>query len=689
YIRKDDLERSLSTLQSCEVRYEHIALKTMDGESVVKTYTSSMHSLKKCRKLLNEQLVRTYEADIRLERQFLMHHGHGLLVAIDGDAQSGREVDHIYINPFLKNTTQPPPKLTRLYINFDQLNQIFSCYSTEHQTQTLLCKEFSSRAQWLDAITLLLKEVDPDIILAEHIDKQLEILKSIYEQENIPFSLGRYIETNVNTRNMKKVHGRVCLDIYAFLSHVAGMENPTLSKYVDRFEILLPGEACKLKVWHEVIEASGIFELSYSRSMLTGMPLDNVWGSVAPFEQLYITELHQRQHVAPTYGVDKSQEQGAPGGLVMIPESGLYEHVFVLDFKSLYPSLIRTFNIDPLSYAAPNKSKRPIIAPNEASFARKRGILPEMLETFFAERQEAKDREDYQASYMYKIIMNSFYGVLGGTSRFADRELAGAITSFGHHFMKWTRQYFEEQGYQVLYGDTDSMFVKSGLEGEQDLHALYRLGEEINRKTNDAIQCYISKTYGVESYLELEFEKYYRYMVLPPARGEQDIGRAKGYAGYRFNLDGSKKLDLIGLEAIRKDWTDLAGQLQKDLLMMIFEEASAADIEQFIFQIVRDLKSGKRDKDLVYRKRLRKPVEAYTKTIPPHVKAAKLMKNPQGTIAYVVTKAGPQPVENITANFDYEHYIQKQILPIIQTLAIIYPFDPLTAITGQPDLFQI
>ena len=178
-------------------------------------------------------------------------------------------------------------------------------------------------------------------------------------------------------------------------------------------------------------------------------------------------------------------------------------------------------------------------------------------------------------------------------------------------------------------------------------------------------------------------------MVLPPARGEQDIGRAKGYAGYRLNLDGSKKLDLIGLEAIRKDWTDLAGQLQKDLLMMIFEEASAADIEQFIFQIVRDLKSGKRDKDLVYRKRLRKPVEAYTKTIPPHVKAAKLMKNPQGTIAYVVTKAGPQPVENITANFDYEHYIQKQILPIIQTLAIIYPFDPLTAITGQPDLFQI
>ena len=87
------------------------------------------------------------------------------------------------------------------------------------------------------------------------------------------------------------------------------------------------------------------------RSRLTGLPLERAWGSVAAFDFMYISALRQRGLVAPTTGVDRREGKGAPGGLVIEPQVGLYRHLFVFDFKSLYPSIMRTFNIDPVSYA--------------------------------------------------------------------------------------------------------------------------------------------------------------------------------------------------------------------------------------------------------------------------------------------------------------------------------------------------
>ena len=100
------------------------------------------------------------------------------------------------------------------------------------------------------------------------------------------------------------------------------------------------------------------------------------------------SELHKRGMVAPTNGVDRVKLGGAPGGLVMTSKAGLYRNVFVFDFKSLYPSIIRTFNIDPLSYIQADADS--ITAPNGARFAREAGILPNILEDFFENRDRAK-----------------------------------------------------------------------------------------------------------------------------------------------------------------------------------------------------------------------------------------------------------------------------------------------------------
>ena len=99
------------------------------------------------------------------------------------------------------------------------------------------------------------------------------------------------------------------------------------------------------------------------------------------------------------------------------------------------------------------------------------------------------------------------------------------------------------------------------------------------------------------------------------------------------------------------------------------------------------MRDGKKDSDLVYRKSLRKGVDSYTKSSPPHVKAARLLPKPRGVISYVVTHQGPQPVGYVTAPIDYEHYIDKQIKPIAGIVAQVCRIDVATATSREPDLF--
>jgi len=151
----------------------------------------------------------------------------------------------------------------------------------------------------------------------------------------------------------------------------------------------------------------------------------------------------------------------SPGGGIITSRAGIYDAVLAFDYKSLYPSIMRTFNIDPLSRIPRDtpEDTAHIQAPNGARFRREPGILPEILAGFFASRAEARRQGNERTSYAYKIVMNSFYGVLGtGGCRFASPDLAGAITTLGQHFLFWTKDLVDAQGFEVIYGDTDSIF---------------------------------------------------------------------------------------------------------------------------------------------------------------------------------------------------------------------------------------
>lgn len=427
-----------------------------------------------------------------------------------------------------------------------------------------------------------------------------------------------------------------------------------------------------------ILEKLQLVELAVRRSLLTGMPLDRVGASIASFDFLYLHELRRRGCVAPAVGGEaEASGAGAPeetvtGGAVLEPIPGLYENVLAFDFKSLYPSLIRTFNLDPLGLVTgppPEDGSDLIRAPNGALFRREPGILPQLLERLFPQREEAKRRGDGIGAHAIKILMNSFYGVLATPAcRFYSLPVANAITRFGQWVLHWARDRVEGLGHRVLYGDTDSLFVASGLSGPGAGDEALRLGAALRDRINAELRREIRAGFGVESQLELEFETLFLKFFLPSVR--HGVGGArKRYAGLlRPEADGGDgKTVFVGMEVVRRDWTEVSKIFQRGLFQRLFHGVGPEEVLAYARDFVRDLKEGRHDEHLVYRKALRKGLDEYTATTPPHVKAARLVEGPvDGLVEYVMTVSGPQPASARTAPVDHTHYVEKQLRPIAE-----------------------
>ena len=404
------------------------------------------------------------------------------------------------------------------------------------------------------------------------------------------------------------------------------------------------------------------------------MPPDRAGASIAAFDFLYLSRLRERGVVAPTVGSARGQDaageqQSQHGGHVLPSQPGLHDDVMVFDFRSLYPSIIRTFQIDPLGLIrgpAPDGEEDEVIrAPNGACFHRRRGILTELLDELFASRAQAREAGNTVAGNAIKLLMNSFYGVLGTPScRFHDHRLANAITGFGKHFLLWAKEWMEERGLGVLYGDTDSLFVAAD---EDDARAQ---GERLAEELTGDLARYIADTWRVRSALLLQFETLFERLFLPPLRsGER--GATKRYVG----LSGGR-VQFTGMEVVRSDWTELAHEVQRELYSRLF---AGAPVEDYLREVIGEVSAGKRDRQLVYRKSLRKEADEY-RALPPHVVAARKRGAPaagelRGVIEYVITVEGPEPAGRQDNLLNYEHYIERQIRPVAEPVLRILQRD--------------
>jgi DNA polymerase-2 len=416
----------------------------------------------------------------------------------------------------------------------------------------------------------------------------------------------------------------------------------------------------------EIFAATALLDFAVARSAMTGLNLDRMGGSVASFDNLYLPRLHRAGFVAPNASTEHTP---SPGGFVLDSEPGIYDHVLVLDFKSLYPSIIRTFFIDPLGLAlgVSGEFAEQETVPGflNGRFAREGHILPALIQQLWRQRDAAKASGDAPLSQAIKIIMNSFYGVLGTPGcRFFDARLATSITRRGHEILCRTRDTIEAAGHRVIYGDTDSVFVwiQDGRSSEQAAAAGRQLERDLNRWWREVIRA----EFGLESALELQFETHFKRFLMPTVRGS-DKGSKKRYAGVVAGKHGDE-LVFKGLESVRTDWTRLAREFQEELYRRIFQQEPYPD---YVKDTTAAVLAGAKDAQLVYRKRLRRRLEDYERNVPPHVQAARLcaerglpVPGRGDWVEYVITTSGAEPAAKPLAPLDYQHYVDRQLAPV-------------------------
>jgi len=689
-------------------------LRSLDRRPLARVEIDTPQQAPPLRDRLQARGIECFEADVRFAYRYLIDRGIRGSLEIEGTEHPGNGVDVVFENPSV-GPAEWLPDLSVLSLDIETDPRARTLYSIGLSgcgaDEVLIYRPdgdapanataYRSERELLQAFVCRVRELDPDILTGWNVvGFDLAVLARIAGGCGVRLTLGRGTEPlRVRDSGMGRggsqalLPGRVVLDgidllrgafikmesyalnavAHTVLGHgktISGSDraNEITRRWKDDPQALADYNLVDAQLVLEILERLRLLPLTVERSLLTGMPPDRVAASVASFDFLYLSELSRRGRVAPLVGArDELEEQS--GGHVLTPTTGLHHNVLLFDFQSLYPSVVRTFNIDPLAMIEAAWDDDPIEAPNGATFAREAGILPGLLDELTPRRAAAKQAGDDVKSQAIKILMNSFYGVLGTSAcRFAFPGLANAITGFGREILLWSKARFEALGFDVLYGDTDSLFVASGATDPAEAKSR---ADRLARQLNDELAAHVREGWGVESRLVLEFERLYLRLVLPAGKYGRGGGARKRYAGL-VQTETGEEVVLTGLEAVRSDWTGLARQAQRDLFERLFHDR---DVTAYLRGLVADLRCGKFDEDLVYRKALRRKLDSYTSTTPPHVAAARKLTGPTPRVVrYYITVNGPEPAAQRRSAIDYEHYVQKQVRgvaePVLRILGL-------------------
>jgi DNA polymerase-2 len=708
YIRAADVERARALAR---IEPRTVQRRTFDGAPVALIAMETPGDVPALRDRLQRAGIDTFEADVRFAVRFLIERGIKGGCEIEGEAVPGAHLTSVFENPLIRPAhVDVEPRILSFDIETDPQGQrllAISIYGSD--VDEVLIVDGSDRPMPERAVRCLderaalqgfcdrVLELDPDVLTGWNtIDFDFAVLERVAARTRHPLNLGR----DAGAIRLRKpegyfgsgqatIPGRVVLDGIDLLrgafvrmedysldavarrvlgegKAVKGDARDRMREILDNYRHDLPAFALyartDARLAYEIVRKLDLVRLAFARSQLAGMTPDRVAASIASFDFVYLSELEKRGIVAPTVrSSDSAVHAAQQGGHVLESASGLHRNVGVFDFKSLYPSLIRTFNIDPLSYVPDPAAEQDLIRTPGGSFRREPAILPGLLDDLFPRREAAQKAGDRVAANAIKILMNSFYGVLGTPAcRFYNPALANSITAMGREVLLWAKQWFEDRGFRVLYGDTDSLFVASAAADED---AAEREGVELAATLNVDLGRYIEERWRVTSRLSLKFEKLYLRLLLPRARNSER-GASKRYAGLRKGRAGENSVELVGMEAVRSDWTALAKQVQRDLYQRLFTDQP---VDAYLVEVVRRVRSGALDEALVYRKNLRKRTQEYTTTTPPHVAAARKSTQPAGrSVSYVMTTAGPEPIDSIQHPLDLEHYVAKQIKPVAE-----------------------
>ena len=525
-----------------------------------------------------------------------------------------------------------------------------------------------------------ISKLDPDVVITFHGNRMFyPYIANRFKRVGLTIDLGRFPqEIHQSILGHFSIGGRINIDLYEYVDDIPFFQRKTLEELAEYLRIDGPNRTIDMllysRYWRDdrdelldyvswrVKAMYAAFKALegdiYTLSNVTGIPPDYVLTSSSgrQIEFYIMSEAVKKGLVIP-----RSSERfvrSYPGGLVIKPVVGLHRDVCVIDFKSMYPSLMIKYNISPETVVS---------SPVDEGFFFEEvglgvridvdGLFPDILRTLLRLRNEARDRLSSlpksspefslldARQRIYKILANTVYGYMGwAQARWYSYEGASLVTYLGRRTISQAIEYASELGLEVIYGDTDSLFVK------YDEAKVGRLLDRIYSEMG----------------LEAKIDKIYRSILFTEAK--------KRYAGYTYDA----AIDIVGLEYTRRDWCDYARELQYEVIKAVLIDGD----KKKAIDIFRDYVSRIRKGDvplekLVIWEQITRNLRDY-KANAPHIEVARELERRGWRIrrgmfiGYIVLKGGgpiyKRSVYYVEADpdkVDVNYYVYHQLLPVV------------------------
>jgi DNA polymerase I len=563
---------------------------------------------------------------------------------------------------------------------------IVSAATNNGETIQFLADENRSDKQLLESFISYIQKFDPDIIVGYGVNRQdWQYLKDRCKKIGLRLTVDRAkTEPHTSVYGHVSLTGRANIDLLDFADEFPEVKVKTLENLADYLGIMKIDERTIIDdvdfadYWddskkREILKkfsadnthcimgiAESILDFAMQLSNLVGLPIDHIGTAAVGFRVEWFLMKHA-QKIGEL--IPKRIEQPYrpyAGAIVLSPEPGLHENIAVLDFASMYPNIMIAYNLSPDTYIAPKEPVPPCgvyEAPEVKHKFRREpsGFYKEVLSYLIGVRGEIRSKMksvspksvEYRVldarQKAVKVITNASYGYAGWIgARWYIKPVAEAATAWGRHTILTTIDIAKKLGLKVIYGDTDSIFIKN----EPD--KVEKFSKEIEEKLG----------------LEIKPDKVYTRIFFTEAK--------KRYAG--LLPDG--RLDIVGLEVIRGDWAVVAKKVQEKVLEIVLKEQSPKKAAKFVQQFIYELRQKRvQYRDLIIWKTLTKPIEEYAVKAS-HVEVAKMLAEKGwglmvgDKVGYVVVAGSGRLYERVKPymfasydEVDLEYYVTKQVVP--------------------------
>jgi len=580
---------------------------------------------------------------------------------------------------------------------------IISLATNSSEYKQFTADEYDEK-EMLHAFSKYILEYDPDIIVGYNSNKLVwPYIVSRAKKLETSISISRELSPpQTSVYGHISIAGRANIDMFDYAEELYEVKIKTLqnvAEYLgidgDRKYLLKPpwlyqywenSEKKNMLKKHSVSSAKIILEIAkralpfaIQLSNVTGIPLDQVLAAAVGFrvEWYLIRQAFLENELIPNR-VDRPYTPYR-GALVLKPIKGLHENIAVIDFSSMYPNIMIKYNISPDTYVEPDESLSPdeyFIAPEVGHRFRKsppgfyKRVLERLIDLRNKIRTQLKNIDVSSPEYILldnrqkalKIIANACYGYTGWFgARWYIRQCAEATTAFGRKTISEAIKLAKEIGLNVIYGDTDSLFVK--YEPEKVDNFISQVKSDIG--------------------LDIKIDKIYVTCLFTEA--------AKRYAG--LLPDG--RVEVVGFEAVRGDWCELAQEVQFKVIELVLKEKSPQAAVTYLRKVINTLKSHNIPLEkLVIWKTLSKSIDEY-EVDAPHVVVARILRAKGFSleigdkVGYIITKGASKRLADrakpyFMVNYDdvdINYYISNQIVPSALRVLSIFDYTEKSIIT--------